>query len=181
MAPDDFLNTILPSSALPENTYFWSCQIHGGNIQWPLTMAVHSLTARGPLLPQAEFKLDVGPDPKANQVWKLDQDVSLGGKIAHIVSVRRFQGEHGLSGYDFTLVSDPKLDFWPEEIKGHQSMGGGGRSNEDGTYSRVRAYPEPVPAGVLTVVVNGNELIQLSGPWQATWQKPVETGSTPTP
>lgn len=181
LAPDDFINSMLPS-ALPENTYFWSCKILGENIQWPLTMTVHSLVARGPLLPQAEFKLDVGPDPKADQVWKLDQDVPFGVKTAHIVSVRRFHGEHGLSGYDFTLVSDPRLDFWPEEIEGYQRNGGGGSSlNADGTYTRSLAYPEPVPAGLLTILVNGNELVQLTGPWQATWMKPVEVDSTPAP
>ena len=60
-------------------------------------------------------------------------------------------------------------------------MGGGGRSNDDGTYSRVLAYPNPIPTGMLTVLVNGNELIQLSGPWQATWQKPVEIDGSPMP
>jgi hypothetical protein len=180
MAPDDFINSTLPS-ALPENTYGWACQVNGKNIQWPLTMTVHSLEARGSLLPEFEFQLNVGSDPKADQVWKLDQDVLLGAKTAHIVSVRRLKGEHGISGYEFTLVFDPRLDFWPE-IEGYQRMGGGGGPlNEDGTYTRVLGYPEPVPAGVLTVLVNGNELIQLPGPWQATWQAPVDAGRTPTP
>jgi hypothetical protein len=179
MAPDDFINSSLPS-ALPENTYAWTCQVHGENIQWPLTMTVHSLAARGPLLPQSKFQLNVGPDPKADQIWKLDQDVSLGAKTAHIVSVRRLKGEHGISGYEFTLVYDPGLDFWPE-IEGYQRMGGGGSLKDDGTYTRVLGYPEPVPAGLLTVLVNGNALIQLPGPWQATWQAPADTGRTPMP
>ena len=178
MAPDDFINSTLPST-LPENIYGWACQVHGENIQWPLTMTVHSLAARGPLLPQSEFQLNVGSDPKADQVWKLDRDVPLGAKTAHIVSVRQLKGEHGRSGYEFTLVYDPGLDFWPE-IEGYQRMGGGGSLKDDGTYTRVLGYPEPVPAGVLTVLVNGNELIQLPGPWQATWQAPADAGRTPT-
>jgi hypothetical protein len=179
MAPDDFINSTLPS-ALPENTYGWACQVHGENIQWPLTMTVHSLAASGPLLPQSEFQLNVGSDPRADQVWKLDQDVPLGAKTAHIVSVRRLKGEHGKSGYEFTMIYDPSLDFWPE-IEGYQRMGGGGSLKDDGTFTRVLGYPEPVPAGELTVLVNGNELIQLPGPWQATWQAPADAGRTPTP
>jgi hypothetical protein len=178
-APDDFINSMLPS-ALPEDTYFWAGQVYGKNIQWPLTMTVHSVTARGPLLPQAEFRLDVGPNPKADQVWNINQEVSLGTKTIRIASVRRFKGVHGQSGYEFTPVFDPTLDFWPE-IKGYQSTGGGGSLNDDGTYTRMLAYPEPVPAGELTVLVNGNELVQLPGPWQVTWQAPAEAGSTSTP
>lgn len=179
MAPDDFINST-PLSVLPENTYGWTCQVHGENIQWPLTMTVHSLAASGPLLPQSEFQLNVGKDPKVDQVWKLDQDVPLGAKTAHVVSVRRLKGEHGISGYEFTMVYDPGLDFWPE-IEGYQRMGGGGSTKDDGTYTRVLGYPEPIPAGELTVLVNGNELIQLPGPWQATWQAPLDAGQSPTP
>lgn len=58
---------------------------------------------------------------------------------------------------------------------------GGSSLNADGTYTRSLAYPEPVPAGLLTILVNGNELMQLTGPWQATWMKPVEVDSTPAP
>jgi len=51
----------------------------------------------------------------------------------------------------------------------------------DGTYSRNLAYSEPVPSGVLAVIMNGNELIKLPGPWQATWQAPAEAGHISTP
>lgn len=169
-APADFTNSML-QSAPPENANYWDCQVHGKNIQWPLTITIHSLRARGPLLPQAEFQINVGSDPKADQVWKLNQDVSLGAKIGRIVSVRRVDGGDygGLPGYEFTLTYDPTLDFWPE-IKGYQPMGGGGRLNDDGTYIRTLLYRDTVPTGTLTVIVNGYELIQLPGPWQVTWQ-----------
>jgi hypothetical protein len=103
-----------------------------------------------------------GLDPKANQVWNINQEVPLGTKTVRIVSVRRFKCVHGQSGYQFTQVFEPTLDFWPE-IKGYQSTGGGGSLNDEGTYTRMLAYPEPVPAGVLTVPVNGNALIQVPG------------------
>ena len=169
-APGEFTNSMLQSASPEEAANYWDCQVRGKNIQWPLTITVHSLTARGPLLSQAEFQIDVGQNPKAGQVWKLNKDIPLGTKTAHIVSVRRVDGDYGgLSGYEFTLIYDPTLDFWPE-IEGYQSMGGGGRLNDDGTYTRMLVYRDTIPTGSLTAIVNGYELIQLPGPWQATWQ-----------
>lgn len=183
VAPGEFTNSMLQSASPEEAANYWDCQIHGENIQWPLTMTIRSLTARGPLLPQAEFQLDVGQNPKAGQIWKLNKDVPLGTKTARIVSVEYVSGMHGLSlsGYEFTLANDPTLDFWLAIKDAPLRMGGGDASNEDGTHTLVLAYSEPVPAGMLTVLVNGNELIQLTGPWQATWQAPAEAGGTSTP
>ena len=170
IAPDDFIASI--QAALPENTYAWAAQVYAESIHWPLTMTVHSLAARGPNYPQAQFVLDVGPAPQANQVWKLDLDVPLGDKTAHVVSVRRVQGEHGLNGYEFTLRSDPGFYFSPE-IQGHQTMGGGGSGTvENGVYTCLLAYGDPLPSGKLTILLNGFELTRLPGPWQVTWQEP---------
>jgi hypothetical protein len=172
-------------STLPENTYAWACEIYGENIQWPLTMTVNSLAARGQSFPQAEFQFDTGPDPQPGQVWEVNQDVSLGPKIVHIVSIKRIDGQYGgLKGYEFTYIYDPKLGFWLD-LKGHENerMGGGGSGSpsETGTMSGVLGYRDPVPSGPLTVLVNGEELAQLPGPWQVTWQAPAELGTTPAP
>jgi len=182
-APGEFTNSMLQSAKPEDAANYWDCQIHGKNIQWPLTMTIHSLIARDPLLLQAEFQIDVGPNPKVGQVWKLNKDVPLGTKTARIVSVEYIDGMHGLSlsGYEFTLADDPTLDFWLAIKDAPLRLSGGGASNENGTHSLVLAYSEPVPTGVLTVIVSGNELIQLAGPWQVTWQEPVAAGSTSTP
>jgi len=172
VAPGEFTNSMLQSAPPEESANYWDCQVQGKNIQWPLTMTIHSLIARGPVLPQGEFQLDVGQNPKVGQIWKLNKDVPLGTKTARIVSVEYVSDMHGLSlsGYEFTLADDPTLDFGLEIKGGQLRLGGGGAMNEDGTHTQVLGYSEPVPAGVLTVLVNGNELIQLTGPWQATWQ-----------
>ena len=170
IAPDDFIPSL--HASLPENTYAWATQVYAERIHWPLTMTVHSLAAQGANYPQAQFLLDVGPAPQPNQIWKLDLDLPLGDKTAHVVSVRRIQGEHGLNGYEFILRSDPSFYFSPE-IQGHQTIGGGGSGTvENGVYTSFLAYGEPVPSGKLTVLLNGFEVTKLPGPWQVTWQEP---------
>jgi hypothetical protein len=183
LAPGDV--SLPDPSTLPENTFAWAGEIYGQNIQWPLTMTVHSLAARGQRYPQAEFQFDTGRDPKPGQVWEVNQDIPLGPKTVHIVSIKRIDGQYGgLKGYEFTYVYDPTLDFGLD-LKGHESerMGGGGSGSpsETGLMTGVLAYRDPVPSGLLTVLVNGQELAQLLGPWQVTWQAPAGLGSTPTP
>ena len=183
LAPDDM--SIPDPSTLPENTYPWAAEVYGENIQWPLTMTVKSLAARGQRYPQAEFQFDTGPNPEPGQVWEVNQDVSLGPKTVHIVSIKRIDGQYGgLKGYEFTYVYDPTLGFGLD-LKGHENerMGGGGSGSpsETGTMTGVLAYRDPVPSGLLTVLVNGEELAQLPGPWQVTWQAPAGSGSTPAP
>jgi hypothetical protein len=183
LAPGDI--SLPDSSTLPENTYAWACEVYGENIQWPLTMTVKSLAARGQRYPQAEFQFDTGPNPKPGQIWEVNQDVSLGPKTVHIVSIKRIDGQYGgLKGYEFTYAYDPTLAFGLD-LKGHEMerMGGGGSGSpsETGTITGVLAYRDPVPSGLLTVLVNGEELAQLPGPWRVTWQAPVGLGSTPNP
>lgn len=183
LPPDDM--SIPDRSSLPENTYPWAAEVYGENIQWPLTMTVRSLAARGQSYPQAEFQFDTGPDPAPGQVWELNQDVPMGPKTVRIVSIKRIDGQYGgLKGYEFTYVYDPALAFGLD-LKGHENerMGGGGSGTPSGTgtMTGVLAYRDPVPSGLLTVLVNGEELAQMPGPWQVTWQAPAGLGSTPTP
>jgi hypothetical protein len=172
-------------STLPENTYPWAAEVYGENIQWPLTMTVNSLAARGQRYPQAEFQFNTGPDPAPGQIWEVNQDVSLGPKTVHIVSIKRIDGQYGgLKGYEFTYVYDPTLAFGLD-LQGHENerMGGGGSGtpSETGTMTGVLGYRDPVPSGLLTVLVDGEELAQLPGPWQVTWETPAGIGTTPTP
>ena len=172
-------------STLPANTYPWAVEVFGENIQWPLTMTVNSLAARGQRYPQAEFQFDTGSDPQPGQVWEVNQEIPLGPKTLHIISIKRIDGQYGgLKGYEFTYVDDPTLAFGLD-LKGHENerMGGGGSGSpsETGTMTSVLGYRDPVPSGLLTVLVNGEELAQLPGPWQVTWQAPEGIGTTPTP
>jgi hypothetical protein len=172
-------------STLPENTYPWAAEVYGENIQWPLTMTANSLAARGQRYPQAEFQFDTGQDPQPGQVWYVNQDVPMGPKTVHIVSIKRIDGQYGgLKGYEFTYVNDPTLAFGLD-LKGHENerMGGGGSGSpsETGTMTAVLGYRDPVPSGLLTVLVNGEELAQLPGPWQVTWEAPAGLGGTPAP
>jgi hypothetical protein len=172
-------------STLPENTHPWAAEVYGENIQWPLTMTVNSLAARGQSYPQAEFQFDTGADPQPDQVWEVNQEIPLGPKTLHIISIKRIDGQYGgLKGYEFTYVYDPTLAFGLD-LKGHENerMGGGGSGSpsETGTMTGVLGYRDPVPSGLLTVLVNGEELAQLPGPWQVTWEIPAGIGTTPAP
>jgi len=175
LPPEDVLNTAL-QAVLPENTYSWACQVYGEQIQWPLTMTVNSVPAYGPPLPQAEFQIDVGAEPQPDQRWQLDREVQLGSKTIRIVSLQYVQNFHGMSGYLFETLDDNTLAF-SLDLQGYQDQrrggGGSGAPDENGLMLRLLGYAEPVPAGLLTVLVNGQEIIALPGPWQVTWQAPA--------
>jgi hypothetical protein len=179
-APDDFIPEEL--ALQPEGTYGWACQIYGEEFSWPLTMTVRSVTALSAPYPPTEFQFDAGPDPQVDQVWTLNQDVALGPGTVHVLSVQRIQQDYGFDGYEFTFEYDPSVDF-SLEIQGHVAMGGGGRGpNPAGTYSKARSYPDGIPSGTLTVVLNGYGVVHLPGPWEVTWDLPAETGAaTSTP
>ena len=181
LAPGDF--EVPDSSSLPENTYTWACEVIDEHIQWPLTMTVHSLPARGSYLPQAEFQFDSGKNPEPDTVWDLDQDVALGDWTVHFISARKIEGEYGgVNGYEFIYVYDPTLAF-SIDLKGHEDTrrggGGSGMPDENGNMVTFLAYFDPVPDGVLTVLVRGQELARIPGPWQVTWQEPLQ--NTPAP
>jgi hypothetical protein len=183
LPPDDVVNTT-SQSTLSENTYGWACQIIGENIQWPVTMTVNSVPARGPQLPPARFQVDVGSAPQVDQSWQLDQDVQLGSKTLRIVSIQRVQNFHGLSGYLFKTMYDPTLAY-SFDLEGYQDQRrggcGSGTPDENGMMIGLLGYDEPIPAGTLTVLVNGYELVNLPGPWQVTWQEPTASEVTPSP
>lgn len=184
-APNDFMMDYVVNqagfSALPANTYGWALYIHSGNIQWPLTMKVHSLRISGPLLPQAEFQFDTGPDPKYGQVWELNQDVHLGSKTVHVISVKLEDLGNEEVLYTFNFSNNPDLDFSPT-VQGYED--GGGTSNAmagEAIFYQGLSYSKPGPKGLLTVLLSGHELSQLPGSWQATWQAPGNAGNTATP
>ena len=180
-APDDFLPEEL-STPQPEGTFGWAAQIGASGASWPLTMTVHSVSAVSTPYPPAEFRFDAGPDPQVDQVWMLNQDLPVGPKTVRVVSVQRIQREYGFDGYEFTFEYDPTVDL-SLEIEGHLAMGGGGSGpSPDGTYSRALSYPDGIPSGTLTVIVNAWGVIQLPGPWQVTWEAPageLEPSATP--
>jgi hypothetical protein len=175
--PDDF--QIIDPASLPAGTFAWACDVTGEGMHWPLTVTLNSVEAIGPALPPSTFQFDVGSDPQPDQVWQIEKDVTLGTKTVHIVSIQRTTREslQRLNGYVFTFVADPDMNFGVT-LDGYQSMGGGGGADVDnsghGLVYQGLGYPDPVPSGLLTVIVNGNEVIHIQGPWQVTVELPAQ-------
>ncbi len=42
----------------------------------------------------------------------------------------------------------------------------------NGTFSRTLIYSDGLPTGMVTVVLQGYGIVQLPGPWAATWNAP---------
>jgi hypothetical protein len=170
--PDDYINSNL--SALPEGAASWTCLVEGQDIQWPLTVSLASMAADGPALEPSTFQFDAGSSPQLGQVWQLDRDVPLGSKTVRIVKIE-FQKNGPQHGYFFTFVADPEMSF-RVDLDGYQPMGGGGGADVDasghGLTYQLLSYPDPFPTGQLTVIVNGNEIIRVPGPWQVTVELP---------
>jgi len=171
-APDDVMWELLGGA--PTNTIIWACQIESAGLAWPLTLSVNSVNAITTAYPPASIQFDTGANPQGGQVWEINQDVALGPKTVHLVSIKMLDGEHGLKGYEFTFIYDPTTDVSPQ-IEGYSAMGGGGGGSDvtGETFTIARAFPTGMPTGLLTVILTGNGVEQIQGPWQVEVSVPV--------
>lgn len=170
MAPDDF---IIEGMGSPGNTFNWALQISGKDIAWPLTITVNSVKAVTEPYAPSNFTMDVGSDPKPNQVLSVDQDVALGPNLVHVVSVRRMKEQY-FDGYEFTFVYNPNLEF-SIQIENCNPNGGGGQGGlKPGETVSLARSCRSAPTGVLNVTLSGNGVEPIRGPWQVSVAEPVE-------
>jgi putative hemolysin len=171
MAPGDF---VFEGSALPNNQFNWAMQITATNIAWPLTITVNSVPAYTEPYAPSSFQVNVGEDPQPGQEWTINKDVPLGPKMVHVDSIKRMKMGNGFNGYGFTFTYDPTIHF-SFEIEGGDPNGGGGEggSKSGEPFTLGRSYRGRVPTGVLTVILSGEGVEIIEGPWQVIVAEPV--------
>jgi putative hemolysin len=158
---------------VPANQFNWVMQINAANIAWPLTITVNSVPAYTEPYAPSSFQVDVGENPQPGQEWIIDQDVTLGSRKVHVVSVKRMKMDYGFNGYGFTFVYDPSLDF-SYEIEGSEPSGGGGEGGykPGEPFTLGRSFRDNVPTGSLTVLLSGQGVETIEGPWQVIVAEP---------
>lgn len=176
MVPNDF---IVEADQVQDNQYPWAMQINVSEVAWPITLKVNSIPASTESYAGSMFQVDVGTDPQPGQEWIIDQDVPLGPKMVHVVSIRRFMDEMKMmNGYEITFLYDPTLAFSFDILGANPNGGGGGGGGGDGggldgeTVKVVESYMGEVPTGLLTVQLNGFGIETINGPWQVILDKP---------
>ncbi|HNA90578.1 MAG TPA: hypothetical protein PK989_14785 [Anaerolineales bacterium] len=111
------------------------------------------------------FIFDPGPNPQLGQTWDVNQDVTINGKVIHILTA--VQDEPGYltftmqstSGVVFASIADPAYPMMG-------GGGGGGGSPEE--FVSGFGYPTSIPEGPLTLIFTKIELF-VPGSWVLTW------------
>ncbi len=171
IVPGDF---IIEGDGIPSNQFNWAFQITESDFAWPLIITVNSVRAiTAPFAPSG-FTLEVGQDPQADQMWKLEKDVPLGPKFAHVVSIKRLIDTYGQNGYELSIINDPSFDL-NFEIENCDPNGGGGSGGmETGDIMTLARSCRIVPTGTINVILSGYGVEQIQGPWQVTVNEPVK-------
>ena len=172
MVPDDF---IVETEGNTLTQYNWAMQISTTSIAWPLTITVNSIPAVTEPYALSTFQVDVGENPQPGQEWVIEKDIPLGPKMVHVVSIKRVQNDLGMNGYEMTFIYDPSLAI-TYGIQGGTPNGGGGQGGgvSGEPVKIVRSFSGEVPAGVLSVQLNGQGMESIQGPWQVTLSEPVQ-------
>lgn len=172
MVPDDFM---VETEGNTLTHYNWALQISTTNIAWPLTITVNSIPAMTDPYAVSTFMVDVGENPQPGQEWVIEKDIPLGPKMVHVVSIKRVQNDLGMNGYEMTFIYDPSLAI-TYGIQGGTPNGGGGQGGgvSGEPVKIVRSFSGEVPAGVLSVQLNGQGMESIQGPWQVTLSEPAQ-------
>lgn len=139
----------------------WAYQIHSKELTWPITIQFPSVSVDCND-PQTKITLNVGEHPQAGQVWKINQDYSLGPCIIHLDYIKRTS-----NGYLFRLSNNENISEFDPVIEGAEASS---RENKQVPLFLETAltYEQEPPKGILTISLSA--FGQLSGPWQVQWQ-----------
>ena len=171
MVPGDF---IVEPNLGGSNQYNWAMLLNAPNIAWPLTITVNSIPAVTESYPSSTFQVDVGENPTPGQEWVIEKDVPFGPKKVHVVSIKRVKDDLRMNGYEITFIYDSSLGF-SFGIAGGTPNGGGGHGGEsNGDPIMIsRSFSGNVPAGLLTVQLDGQGIESIQGPWQVILPEPI--------
>ena len=169
LVPEDFY---LERFAEPGNSFKWGFMLTQKDLAWPLTIVVNSVNAVSDDFAPSSFTIDVGSDPQADQVFTLDQDIPLGDRSVHVVSITRIINKYGQNGYELTFLYDPAMEF-NIAIENCDPTGGGGQGGmEPGDSMSMMRSCRNVPVGEIKVTLTGRGVQNLEGPWQVTVNEP---------
>jgi len=160
----------LNDSSLSQGGYAWAMQIKGAKVQFPITIRFSGVVI-SQVDPQASARIivDVGDNPKPDQVWEINQDIQLGEHTIRLISITA----NSINGYSFHIDPGSELSGVNVQIDGHQAVGGGGGSGWRGPFHTSLAY-SVLPQGQLTILFTNPLSASFVDSWEVQWQPEIE-------
>ena len=176
----------------------WSYRTNRKALAGPLTFTIPSIPITS-FASEADFELDLGPDPQIGQAWKLNHDFQVEGHTIRLLSARleespsqqhagdpcawqkvnlEFSFAGDVPGIGATL-SDLAPEPTPEKGCVSGSWGGGGPAPEPTKFTASLGYID-IPRGRHRFSMAATIPQLIAGPWQITWQPPTTSAVTVT-
>jgi len=169
----------------------WELQSVAKPAYGPYTLVLDSVTIYYNEDGSHFFEVDLGSNPQVGQTWEINQTLNLAGTDVRILSATMAErdlsmwgGASNTKGLVFTFEAvDGKtpfsLDIMDRDID--HIMSGSifpfseGSINTSGQYVTGLFYEKGIPAGKLSIAVNG-QTITTKGHWEFQWASPDQTG-----
>ncbi len=178
-------------SYVDEHKMAWSFRTNRKNYSGPLVISVPVINGTA-LPPDANFELELGPAPQVGQSWEVDRDFVFAGHTLRLLSAQlmgdlnpcwKFDIGFNFAGDEagiFASVNDVVPQTALQQVCSGGGGGGGGGPVDPKLFSTGTTYGS-IPTGLHHFTISASIPYLISGPWQITWNPPVEAGSTPSP
>ncbi len=143
----------------------------------PLTLKLNAIRASF-RMPGIAFTFDPGSDSQPDQVWTLDEHVSVAGYEWDITSARMVVQDGGpmvgeVEGLEFTMRSaDPGMMVQLIDTAHPLAMCEPGFPKGK-VFSSTLTYKDGIPSGPITITVSEASVL-IPGDWQIRWVSPAE-------
>lgn len=143
----------------------WALQLKGAGVEFPLTIGFSGVVITQ-IDPQATaaITVDVGATPQPGQVWEINRDIEIAGRIFRLLSISALP-----DGYSFRVDPGDELSGVSVQIEGYQAAGGGGGGGREGPINTSLIYHE-LPKGQLKILFSNPLAASPTETWQTTWQ-----------
>lgn len=167
----------------------WSYRTNRKAFDGPLTVSVSSIKLNVAASPIA-IEIDLGPNTAVGQVIAVNRDFSVAGHTVHLLAVRLSPAPESCQGInlEFSFSADTTglyaqvtdaLPTNPMVCTGIVSGGGGGPVDPT-VFTTMLTYRDR-PTGRRQFFVEFWYPVEITGPWQISWNPPLISEPVPTP
>lgn len=156
----------------------WAIRTNQKNIPGPWTIIVPSVNVTESV--NTEFPFTFPSEPAPGQNWDLDMDFRFAEFSAKLTSLRVYQPPDDLIWLEFSFATSPEVfqitvrDLDPS----YQSSYPAGRGGTEGLGVVQSSFTYDTPPTGLHHFQIAGIAYRKSGPWQVTWQPPMEEAET---
>lgn len=160
----------------------WSIRTQTTQIASPLTFRLQAVTTPRQLSTEQRpvVEIDLGENPQDQQVWPLNQTLTVDGYRVEVLTVRFVAAADGNFGLQLTIQLDEQLasvSFIDPDNQSQMLFGGGG-GGADGSMTQMIGY-DYVPRGLRRIELSHMEVV-VEGPWETQVDLPHAAPQTTT-